>query len=78
MIGPMKLANKMCVASVPRMNSANVTSIGSKQASQAIPFLFELLYGRCRIVLWSMIVVSEAENFPFIVISSQMRRKGTM
>jgi hypothetical protein len=32
MIGPVKLANKMRAASVLRMNSANITSIGSKQA----------------------------------------------
>jgi hypothetical protein len=30
--GPAKLANKMCAASVTRMNSANKISVGSKQA----------------------------------------------
>jgi hypothetical protein len=42
MFSPAKLANKMCAASVVRMNSANKTSIGSNP-SQAIPLLFELL-----------------------------------
>jgi len=32
MTGPAKLANKMCAASIARMNSTNKISIGSKQA----------------------------------------------
>jgi len=32
MIGQMKLANRMCAASIARMNSTNKTSTGSKQA----------------------------------------------
>jgi hypothetical protein len=40
-----ELANKMYAASVVRMNSANKTNVGSKQAnpSQTIPLMFELL-----------------------------------
>jgi len=44
MIGPAKLANKMCTASIVRMNSAKKKYW--KQASkpsQDIPFLFEVL-----------------------------------
>ena len=55
MTGPGKLANKMCAASIARMNSPNKASDGNKQANkasdgnkqakphQAISFLFELL-----------------------------------
>jgi hypothetical protein len=32
MIGPAKLANKTCTASIARKNSANNTSFGIKQA----------------------------------------------
>jgi len=47
MIGPAKLANKTCAASVAKMNSAHKTSTGSKQIkpSQTIQFLFELMQG---------------------------------
>jgi len=40
-----ELANKMCTASVVRMNSANKTNVGNKQAnpSQTIPLMFALL-----------------------------------
>ena len=43
MIGPAKLANKTCAASIAKMNSTNKTSVGNSKPSQAIPFLFELL-----------------------------------
>jgi hypothetical protein len=45
MIGPGKLSNKTCAASVVRMSSANKASVGNEQAKphQAISFLFELL-----------------------------------
>jgi hypothetical protein len=40
-----ELTNKMCAASVVRMNSANKTNVGSKQTNptQTIPLMCELL-----------------------------------
>ena len=78
MIGPAKLANKTCAASVARMNSANKTSTGSKQAmpSEAILILFELLYGK---QVWNCLLFNDRHewslNFPFIVKKSSNEKK---
>jgi hypothetical protein len=75
MIGPAKLANKAYSASVVLMNSAHKTSVRIKQAK---PYYFYL--NSCRekkfgIVQCSMIVTSEAENFPFTVKISSVEKK---
>jgi hypothetical protein len=76
MIGPAKLANKTCAASVAKMNSAHKRSVGSKQTkpSQTKLFLSERMQGK---QVWncSTIVASEAENFPYIVKISSNENK---
>jgi hypothetical protein len=66
MIGPVKLANEMCAASVARMTSANKTSVGSKQSkpSQAIPFLLGTLERKASAELFSVqTIVTKPKTF---------------
>jgi len=58
MIGPGKLANKTCAASVARMNSANKANVGNKtdKTCQAIPVLFELLQKK---QVWNCLVFND-------------------
>ena len=53
-----ELANKICASSIVRMNSANKTNVGRKQASasQTIPLMFELLKGQ---QVWNCLVLSD-------------------
>jgi hypothetical protein len=58
MISPAKLANKTRPASVGKMNSANKTSVGSKQTkpSQTVLFFFELMQGK---QMWNCLVFKD-------------------
>jgi hypothetical protein len=67
MIGPAKLANETCAASIVRMNSTTTTSFGSKQVQpiQAKPYYFCLNSRReskFGIVECSVIIASEAKT----------------
>jgi hypothetical protein len=75
MIFPAKLANKTYTASVAKMNSANKTSIGSKQAQ---PYHFcwnSCRESKCRIVWFLTVIGSEAKNLTFILKTSSNEKR---
>ena len=54
MTGPAKLANKMCAASIARMNSTNKISIGSKQAKPSHTIFVWTLIGKASVEMFNV------------------------